>query len=289
MIANRFLSHVAQALSKLNPKEVRSQAAEPISLQLEASTPARYWEMESYFAPAETLSPAKREQVSALVTRVGTPTTGTTIQVVERGIGASPTAFIYDPANPSKLICDVLEKRPELNLALARQFAPFRAQVVKDVIWTVSKENALFSIATAVPSAIPFLALPWAVGEFASDTAFLTANQIRMAFMLAAASDRPIGYREQKAEIASLFAGAFGWRALARELVGKIPMGGGLLPKAAVSYAATYVVGTSLERYYRLGYGYTPAERKATYEQAFEKGKQIASSLMANYRTRKAV
>lgn len=288
MIANRILSQVAQALSKLNPKEVRNLSAQTITLQLEASSPERYWEMESYFAPAETLSPAKRTQVSALVTRVGTPVTGDLIQVVERGIGASPNAFVYDPANPSKLVCDVLEKRPELNLALARQFSPFRTQVVKDVVFTVAKENALFSIATAIPSAVPFLSLPWAAGEFASDTAFLTANQIRMAFMLAAASDRPIGYREQKAEIASLFAGAFGWRALARELVGKIPLGGGLLPKAAISYAATYVVGTSLERYYRLGYGYTPAERKATYEQAFEKGKQIAASLMDNYKTRKA-
>ena len=47
--------------------------------------------------------------------------------------------------------------------------------------------------------------------------------------------------------------GAFGWRALARELVGKIPMGGGLIPKAAIAYAGTRVVGLSLERLYRIG------------------------------------
>ena len=50
---------------------------------------------------------------------------------------------------------------------------------------------------------IGMLSLPWAIGEFASDTAFITANQLRMGFFLAAASDRPIGYREQKGEVAS--------------------------------------------------------------------------------------
>jgi hypothetical protein len=127
------------------------------------------------------------------------------------------------------------------------------------------------------------------VGEFSSDTAFLTMNQIRMAFQLAAVSDRPIGYREQKSEVASIIAGAFGWRALARELVGKVPFGGGLIPKAGIAYAATFAVGLSLERLYRLGYGFTRDERKAVYEEALEHGKQIAGMLLDSVRQRKAV
>src|SRR4029079_11846069 len=152
------------------------------------------------------------------------------------------------------VVAEILERHSDLKLSLARQVCPFREPVAKDVIWTVSKENALFSIATAVPSVMPLLSAPWAVGEFASDTAVLTANQIRMAFMLAAASDRTVGYRERRAEIASLFAGAFGWRAIARELVGKIPFGGGLIPKAAVSFAGTYGGGFSAAGYHALSY-----------------------------------
>ena len=82
-------------------------------------------------------------------------------------------------------------------------------------------------------------------------------------------------------------AGAFGWRTVARELVGKIPMGGGILPKAGIAYAGTYVVGASLERYYRLGYGFNKAERDAAYKQAFEKGKYIASKMVEAYRAKK--
>ena len=84
---------------------------------------------------------------------------------------------------------------------------------------------------------MPLISLPWAIAEFASDSAFLTMNQIRMAFMIAGGSDREVGYMEQKSEIAGVIASAFGWRALARELVGKIPFGGGLIAKAGVAYA----------------------------------------------------
>src|SRR6202040_1402495 len=117
-----------------------------------------------------------------------------------------------------------------------------------------------------------------------SDTAFITANQLRMGFFLAAASDRPIGYREQKAEVASMLLGAFGWRAIARELVGKIPLGGGLLPKAAIAYAGTRVVGMSLERFYRVGSAYTREERRQAYVDALERGKTYAASVLDGFR-----
>jgi len=140
----------------------------------------------------------------------------------EAGLPEPADAFVFDPENPDHLVADVLREREELGLPLARYFPPFRQPVVETIINGVSKENALFAIATALPNIAPgLIELPWAVAEISSDTAFLTVNQIRMLFLLAGASDRPLGYREQRAEIASLIAGAFGWRALARELAGR--------------------------------------------------------------------
>ena len=66
-----------------------------------------------------------------------------------------------------------------------------------------------------------------------------------------------------------------------RELVGKIPFGGGLIPKAAVAFAGTYVVGLSLERYYRIGYGLTREERRREYESALAHGRTVAEVLLA--------
>jgi hypothetical protein len=45
----------------------------------------------------------------------------------------------------------------------------------------------------------------------------------------------------------------------------------------------------SLERLYRLGYGFTRTERKAVYEEAYENGRQIAGMLLEGLRHRKAV
>ena len=67
---------------------------------------------------------------------------------------------------------------------------------------------------------------------------------------------------------------------MARELVGKIPLGGGLIPKAAIAYAGTRVAGLSLEQFYRIGESYTREERRAAYEDALERGKKLVASLL---------
>jgi len=104
--------------------------------------------------------------------------------------------------------------------------------------------------------------------------------------LFAAANDHDIGYREQKGEIASIVLGAFGWRAVARELVGKIPLGGGLIPKAAIAYAGTRVVGLSLERFYRSAKATPREERRVAYEDALERGKRLTATLLETLKPR---
>ncbi len=208
------------------------------------------------------------------------------LEIWDESLAAPAHVFTFDATNPQATIDRVLKMRPELALTLARHIVPFRKAVVTHFIGKVSRENALFSLATALPDMIPLLSIPWIVGEFASDTAFLTANQIRLAFLIAAANDRNIGYREQRGQIGSIVASAFGFRALARELIGKIPFGGGLLPKAGVAYAGTQVVGRSLERYYTLGVGLSSDEQRSAFAAALDRGREIAGSLLQAARGR---
>jgi hypothetical protein len=280
------LQQIRQALSTLNPKELREVADRPVRVGLIAPTADALGQMETFFAPAH-FTPDRRAQASRMLIRGGGPSCD--IEIYDSSILRPSRAFSFDPESPDTCIRRVLRAREELMLPMARNLYPFRKPVAHRIIRAIAKENALFCLATAIPDVVPSLAvIPWAAGEFASDTAFLTMNQIRMAFQLAAASDRPFGYREQRSEIASIVAGAFGWRALARELIGKVPFGGGLIPKAAIAYAGTFAVGLSLERLYRMGYGFTRAERHAAYEEAYENGKQIASMLLETFRHQKA-
>ena len=209
------------------------------------------------------------------------------IEIYEEGVPCPRHAFTFHPDRTKELVARILAEREELSLPLARNFPGFRQAVSQKYIASVSKENATFSFVTALPDVVPNLAqLFWSFGEFASDTAFLTMNQLRMAFLLAAAHGREVGYREQKAEVASVIAGAFGLRTLARELVGKIPFGGGLIPKAAIAYAGTWVVGQSLDRLYSFGAAYNRGEQKAAYKEGLAMGKTVAKKLMATFSRR---
>lgn len=280
------LHQVKQALTHLNPGEVRDAALKPVRLGLVAASHDAMVEMEDFLVPAH-LSMQRRVDALHMIDRGAGE--GSEIQIYEASLLRPRDAFSMDLESPEDCLREILRKHDDLLLPLARQFYAFRKPAAQHVIRSIAKENALFCLATALPDVVPLLGwLPWtAVGEFGSDAAFLTMNQIRMAFQLAALSDRTPGYREQRSEIASIVAGAFGWRALARELVGKIPFGGGLIPKAGIAWAGTFAVGLSLERLYRLGYGLTRAERRAVYEEAYDHGRQIAGMLLDGLRKKK--
>lgn len=282
----KILAQVRQAVHNLNPREVRESAERILRIGVFARQEAFYRDLEHFLLPA-AMTVEKRREVARFFRRASAGEGPFDIEIYEPGLEKSDKGVYFDAERPHQFVKDLLARHEELSLALARCFPAVRAEVCKRATHTIARENALFSVATALPNVAPLLGLGWAVGEFASDTAVLTANQIRLAFLLAAASDRPCGYGEQKGEIASIIAGAFGWRAIARELVGKIPLGGGLIPKAAVAYAGTFVLGQSFERLYRGGHAYTRAERKAAYGDAFDRGKAIVSAVVSRLTSKK--
>ncbi len=259
------------ALSMLNPDQVRMRASRRLRVGLVADGDPGYMEMEQFLAPAEGVYRATDPE----------PPDRVDLVFYARGIAPDAGALTLDPGDPDALVDEILREREELALPLARQFPAFRKPVVDRIVQAVAVENAMFAIATALPNVVPnLIEVPWVIGEFASDTAFLTANQVRMAFLIAGACGKEIGLARQKAQVLPIVAGAFGWRALARELTGKIPLGGGLIPKGAIAYAGTYAVGKGLEYYHQARGHYTRAESEAVYRQAFETGRQVAQSIV---------
>jgi hypothetical protein len=278
----RYFKQAKSALSLLSPSEVRQRAERPLAIGLVAEGPAAYAEMEDFLAPSP-VSHEKRMQAMQNVYRACDPGIPQKYDLVlyQQGLPCPSTAFTFFRGEPERTVEQIVSARDDLELALARNFYPFRKPVVDRIITSVARENGIFAVASALPNVIPsVLELPWAVGEFASDTAFITMNQVRMAFLVAAASDKPVGYDKQMAELISIAAGAFGWRALARELVGFIPLGGGLIPKGAIAFAATYVVGKGLEHFHGVGYGYTRLQRRDAYQVAYERGKELVGAAL---------
>jgi hypothetical protein len=277
----KLLKQARTALQHLNPDDVRKGARRPVHIGLVATDGAAYGEMEDFLIPGG-VSHEKRMDLLALVHRAGDPGVPDQVDLVVyyEGIPGPRGTYTYHPADPDAMVREILPGNDDIALPLARQFPAFRKHVVERTIQAVSRENALFAVATALPDVVPnLMELPWAFGEWASDTAFLTANQIRMAFLIAAACDRKVGFAQQKLEILSIGGGAFGWRAIARELVGKIPLGGGLIPKGAIAYAGTFVVGKGLEHLYRVNAPLAPDARKKVYQQALEQGRSVVETV----------
>lgn len=279
------LIHIKKALSSLNSNNVRAMADRQVKVAMHAAGQEAYQQIENFFL--RDLSPARRRQSAVLLTRapVVAGSQPADINVYHETAIAPPGALVFRADHPKQFVLKTLATHPDLGVALAKSFLPFRRPFIEKTVSKIARENMFFSLTTALPDVIPnIIELPWAFAEFASDTAFLTMNQVRMAFLIAAASDHEVGYLEQKPEIAMVIGSAFGWRALARQLIGKIPFGGGLIAKAAVAYAGTKVLGLSLDHYYSIGFTYTREERDRLYADAFRQGREAAFRILRHLR-----
>lgn len=279
-MALEILRDIRKVYSALNAEEIRAMAHQDVNVGLMATGEAGFRTLERSLVP-DGLDEYSRLQALRAVHRVDSSASRFDFVLCEPGIPVPSNGYEFNAADPRATVAAVLANHKHLDLSIARLFPGWRKPVADILVQRVARENALFSIVTALPNVVPSLIeLPWAIGEFATDTAFLTMNQVRLALMLAAAHDRPVGYMEQKGEVAAIVAGAFGWRAIARELVGKIPLGGGLIPKAAVAFAGTYVVGLGLAKVNRTGLGLSRAEKQDAYADAFARGREIVRDLV---------
>ena len=274
----RTLRQARTALSHLNPTQIRNLVNRPIRVGLIASTEAGYEAMEEALAPSSAPGD-ERAAARRYMFRGGDPGAPSTVDLVfyDEGIRTPKEAYVLYRYDCATTLHNVLHDHPDFELPIARQFPGLRRQVVDRIIQIIARENALFAVATALPDVIPNLVeLPWVFTEWASDTAFLTANQVRMAFLIAAACGKDIGYGEQKGEMLGIGLGAFGWRAAARELAGKIPLGGGLIAKGAIAYAGTVAIGKGLEFLHREQMDFPRELERQTYREALGRGREIA-------------
>ncbi|HEX6513656.1 MAG TPA: hypothetical protein VF157_15240 [Chloroflexota bacterium] len=146
------------------------------------------------------------------------------------------------------LVPAILDCAPHLELALGRRFSLFRPAVVERETLRVARVNAEIAVVSAIPQASLILGPVSA----AADTLLLTKNQIMLLLRLAAVYGLSLD-RRRLLELAPVVGAAFGWRTLAREAVGFLPAGFGVVPKAVIAYAGTVAAGRAAAWYYETG------------------------------------
>lgn len=192
-------------------------------------------------------------------------------------------AEVVPLVDPGLAIQLLLERRSDWQIALARHFPGMRPRVSERIIQSFSKVNAEFAFVSAVPQAVPVIApfLPVAVPM---DIVMLTKNQVMMVLRLAAAHGRTPEPRARLREIGPIIGSAFGWRALARELVGLVPGGVGMALKASVAYAGTFVTGRAAVFYYEVGRRPTRIELRGFRREATRRARTAVSEALQSLR-----
>ncbi len=180
----------------------------------------------------------------------------------------------------------ILDEHSELALALARRFPGFRQAVAQRIIRETSVANAEFAMLNALPGLVPLLGilLPTAM---VGDMLLLAKNQALMLYRLAACHGMDLDLRARARDIMPLLGNAFGWRALAREIVGAVPGGVGLAARGAIAYAGTMALGEAMRRFYSLGEQPTRASLAHLYRESLEEARQAASALGRRVRAAK--
>ena len=177
------------------------------------------------------------------------------------------------------LACDGLEIA--LGAALPALRPTVAAKLTLDCAVTCLKVAGASALADHVPL------LGFVLGGIASagDTIAITGLQIDMLLRIAATYGKRADFA-RVIELLPVIGGGYGWRALARELSGFIPIAG--IPiKAGIAYAGTLVVGQAAAYYYEYGKPLTSDKTSALYYDALERAKKLASDLIERARRKK--
>jgi uncharacterized protein (DUF697 family) len=120
-------------------------------------------------------------------------------------------------------------------VALAKGYPPFRRAVCEELIRKNARQNAVIG-ALPIPGA---------------DMPVMTANQARMVLNIAAAHGEELSL-DRARELLGVLAAGFGLRALSRQVVKLIPLGG-WAAAAAIGYAGTVAMGRATMLYFERG------------------------------------
>jgi uncharacterized protein (DUF697 family) len=276
----------------ISVNDIVREAARPVSVALVGTAELRQEARRALFTPtvpaisAQTAlpEPSFLQEFDTTSSELGFPTDPKVFDlIIDVGSGrvdAPEGARVYSIAELGgweSTLDRILEDRPELALALARNFPVFRRRVANNIINVTATANAQFALVTGITAAFPLLSLLLPVNSL-SDMLMLTKNQIMMTLRLAAAYGLEINFKTRLKELAPLMINAFGWRAVARELVGAVPVVG-FVAQAGIAYAGTVTVGKSAMIYYETGEKISKDQLMRWYNDALAASKEKIKSL----------
>jgi uncharacterized protein (DUF697 family) len=272
---SRNIREILQISKELSTEEVRELADKRFRIALVGSTMRTHDVTEQLL---EGLSLPERETSRAFLVCSPTVPSEPADILIDCGGAEEPVLGEHYtwllPEDGALVARRIVSDLPGLAVALARRFPMFREPAIEHLIKEASRVNGQIAMLSAIPGFIPVASVflpPAAV----ADIVMLTKNQIMLLLKIAAALGMSYHTRDRLKEIVPVVAGAMGWRSLAREFVGMVPGGVGLLVKGAIAYAGTYVVGKGAEWFWRTGRELSRQQKERLYRQMLEEATRV--------------
>jgi uncharacterized protein (DUF697 family) len=153
-------------------------------------------------------------------------------------------------------------------VAIGRYVPLMKRACAHQIISETATVNAQFALVSNLPTLLPLIGNALAVG---ADFFVLTKNQLMLIFKLAAIHGRDLDNRWRiYTEMMPVVGAGLAWRTVAREVVTLLPLAIGTVPKVAIAFAGTWVIGQSAEVYYERGEKLNKEQVRALYAQALE-------------------
>ena len=155
--------------------------------------------------------------------------------------------------------------------SLGRHLPLFRVPVARYLINDTCVSNAAYAFSTGLAETVAVLDIPIAV----TDMIILSKNQALLAYKVGLALGFSTRWQDYVVEFGGVLGGGFIWREIARTLVGFIPVWG-IVPKSAIAYAGTYVIGQAILQWYLTGRHVSRKQLRHLYQQALSNGRDVA-------------
>jgi uncharacterized protein (DUF697 family) len=185
-------------------------------------------------------------------------------------------ALLDDDGAAHAIVRAVRARKAVDDVCLARHLPAFRHAVSTALIEDVAFTNAAYSLGAGVLQINPLTGLPLNV----ADMVILTKNQAILAYKIALGMGMTSDFRTIMPQLAAVVGGGFLFRQLARGLVGLVP-GLGIVPKVVIAFAGTYASGEAVRRWCAYGERIDREALRHVYQQALERGRDVARSLGA--------
>ena len=193
-------------------------------------------------------------------------------------IGEYVVTAITKEALRGRVFPHVVERCKGVEIAVGRRLPVMRETVAAKLTRDAANNALKVALASAVVDHIPVFGL--VLGAFASagDMVAITGIQMMLLLHVEAAYGRDPDLQHLW-QLLPVVGGGFGWRMLARELSGFIPVAG-IAIKGAIAYAGTIVVGEGVTFFYEHGRHMSAGQASSIYENTKKDALDFARELM---------